>query len=118
MEPSADKVEALQTIHLEVAPSNLVRGQLPASTLLYLRQFRLGDRRFLGLSPRDVMFPSGPYQSHLRLLWERILAKMAPVTVVTTDEAIVEVNDNAFHRLGDPNYDPFGFFLVDSNWDY
>ena len=43
---------------------------------------------------------------------------MAPVTVATMDKVIVEVNEDAFHGLGDPNFDPFDFFLVDSDWDY
>ena len=67
VEPSADEVADLQPICPEVAPFHLVCGQLPASTLLYLRQFRLGDRRLLGLRPMDVMLPGGPYQAHLRL---------------------------------------------------
>ena len=64
------------------------------------------------------MLPGGPYQAHLRLRWERALAGMAPITVVTTEKSLAEINDDAFHGLGNPDFDPFGFFLVDSDWDY
>ena len=64
------------------------------------------------------MLPGSPYQDHIRLRWEGVLANMAPVTVVTTDKAISEINNDAFHGHGGPDFDPFGFFLVDSDWDY
>ena len=64
------------------------------------------------------MLPGGPYQAHLHLQWEDVLAEMAPVTVVTTNKPIPEINNDAFHRRGDPDFDPFGVFRVYSNWDY
>ena len=37
---------------------------------------------------------------------------------VTTDEPIHAINDDAFHGRGDPDFDPFGVFLADTDWDY
>ena len=118
VEPSSDEVAALWPIRPEFSPCHLVCGQLPASTLIYLCQFHLVDQRLLSLRPRDVMLPGSPYQAHLHLRWEGVLAEMAPVTVVTTDKSISRINDDAFHGLCGPNFDLFGFFLVDSDWDY
>ena len=64
------------------------------------------------------MLPGSPYQAHLRLWWKYVFAKMAPVTVVTTSEPIPGINDDAFHGRGDPDFNPFGVFLVYSNRDY
>ena len=117
MEPSLDKVADLQPICPEVSPSHLARCRLPALTLAYLRHFCLVDQRLLSLCPRGVMVANGPYQAYLCLRWDRILSSY-PVAVVTMEEVISDINDDAVHGDGDPDFDPFNLFLVNGYRDY